>query len=215
MENSSPAEWNIIFVLKTGQKYDIRHARSIYNEVTNNVKGPYKFWCLTDQAETFGCTRIPLVRNWPGWFSKLELFRPDLGVKGGILYLDLACIFGHPLELPQWDKVLTPGRLFMWKDPWSSVTPYASGIMAWIGNTVTAPYTDFLLHPVFTNPSVRIWGDQNIINTSMPGKIDDIKAFLDVKSFKAHHIKDRKEADIIAFHGRPKPWDIDWSTVKL
>ncbi len=52
MENSSPAEWNIIFVLKTGQKYDIRHARSIYNEVTNNVKSPYKFWCLTDQAET-------------------------------------------------------------------------------------------------------------------------------------------------------------------
>ena len=40
MENSSPAEWNIIFVLKTGQKYDIRHARSIYNEVTNNVKRP-------------------------------------------------------------------------------------------------------------------------------------------------------------------------------
>ena len=81
--------------------------------------------------------------------------------------------------------------------------------------TVNQPACCFPATPSSVTRPSAYGGDQNIINSAMPGRIDDIKAFLDVKSFKAHHIKDKKEADIISFHGRPKPWDIGWSTIKL
>ncbi len=41
---------------------------------------------------------IPLIKGWPGWWSKIELFRPSLPVSGRILYFDLDTILIGGLE---------------------------------------------------------------------------------------------------------------------
>ena len=58
----------------------------------------HTFVCLTN-VEIPGCNVIPLQHHWPGWWSKLELFRPDLfGKEDRVLYLDLDVVVVASLE---------------------------------------------------------------------------------------------------------------------
>ena len=48
---------------------------------------PHNFVCLSNvEVPTH---RIPLLTSWQGWWAKLELFRPNNGLSGRVLYLDL------------------------------------------------------------------------------------------------------------------------------
>lgn len=56
----------------------------------------YQFWCITNAdinpsvAEALGITIRRPQNSWPGWWSKIELFRPGLFPEGAkVLYLDL------------------------------------------------------------------------------------------------------------------------------
>lgn len=54
-----------------------------------NIDRPYRMYCLTnDMNAKVSAKKIELVNNWSGWWSKVELFRPDLPC-GRTLYLDL------------------------------------------------------------------------------------------------------------------------------
>jgi alpha-N-acetylglucosamine transferase len=57
--------------------------------VSRNLPVPHRFVCLSNV--NVPCERIPLTHNWPGWWSKLELFRPGI-FKGRVLYIDLDSI---------------------------------------------------------------------------------------------------------------------------
>jgi alpha-N-acetylglucosamine transferase len=54
--------------------------------VSRNLTIPYNFVCLSNTDVP--CERIPLIHDWPGWWSKIELFRPGL-FEDWVLYLDL------------------------------------------------------------------------------------------------------------------------------
>lgn len=54
--------------------------------IERNLPEPHRFVCLTNTDVP--CEKIPLVNNWPGYWSKLELFRPDL-FEGRVLFMDL------------------------------------------------------------------------------------------------------------------------------
>ena len=50
---------------------------------------PFEFYCLTNKMDAdIPAKKIELKNNWPGWWSKVELFRDDLP-EGRILYMDL------------------------------------------------------------------------------------------------------------------------------
>lgn len=49
---------------------------------------PHRFVCMSN-VDVPGVETLPLVHNWPGWWSKIELFRPGNGLDGRVLYLDL------------------------------------------------------------------------------------------------------------------------------
>ena len=69
--------------------YNENDVKNLYNSVTKNIKYPFNFYCLTnDMNANIKGEKIELINNWPGWWSKIELFRPDLP-SGIILYLDL------------------------------------------------------------------------------------------------------------------------------
>jgi len=62
---------------------------NLYRSVSKHTDRPFKFYCLTnDMKAKLPGTKIQLLYNWPGWWSKMELFRPDLPC-GRTLYMDL------------------------------------------------------------------------------------------------------------------------------
>jgi hypothetical protein len=70
-----------------GRHYSTRYVEVLRNMVKRNLTLPHRFVCLTD-IEDVPCERIPLVAGWPGFYSKIELYRPGL-FKGPVLYFDL------------------------------------------------------------------------------------------------------------------------------
>lgn len=76
----------VICVLKAGGPYDASWVAKLERAVERHLSVPYHFVCLTDMEVS--CEKIPLKHDWPGWFAKIELFRPGV-IDGPTLYLDL------------------------------------------------------------------------------------------------------------------------------
>lgn len=64
---------------------DIENLRAT---VDKHIDRPYEFYCLTNKPDAdLPAIKIPFKNDWPGWWAKVELFRPDLPC-GRTLYLD-------------------------------------------------------------------------------------------------------------------------------
>lgn len=86
---------NIICILWKGEfrgrDFSEKDVLRLYNNVKKYIDRRFTFYCLTnDEGIHFvpGVNAIPLKHDWPGWWSKVELHRPDLP-EGRTLYLDL------------------------------------------------------------------------------------------------------------------------------
>lgn len=78
----------VICVLKLGGDFSNIYVRRLQNAIKRHLNTPYEFVCLTDDTSIDFCRTISLKHNWKGWWSKIELFRPDLNL-GNCLYFDL------------------------------------------------------------------------------------------------------------------------------
>ena len=84
----------IVCVLKdqADSPYNGIYVDKLYNTIDNNLKLPYEFVCLTNSPKQIssGITIKPLLHGLEGWWSKMEIFRPDLFRDcDGVLYFDL------------------------------------------------------------------------------------------------------------------------------
>lgn len=59
--------------------------------VDKHIDRPYEFFCLTNRMDEYlPAEKIPLKYDWPGWWAKMELYRPDLPIpQRRTLYMDL------------------------------------------------------------------------------------------------------------------------------
>jgi len=69
-----------------GRTYSPEWVHRLRAMVARNLPTPHEFVCLSN-VPIDGINVIPLQSDLPGWWSKLELFRHDLGKR--VLYLDL------------------------------------------------------------------------------------------------------------------------------
>lgn len=76
----------VISVLKKSPEYNAKWVDKLQRAVARHLTVPHEFVCLSDVDVP--CTRVPLQHGWPGWWSKIELFRPGV-IVGPTLYLDL------------------------------------------------------------------------------------------------------------------------------
>jgi hypothetical protein len=74
----------IACVLKSGGDYEPKHVYALQAQCAKFLPGE-DFVCLTDMD--LDCATIPLVNDWLGWWSKVELFRLP-----SALYMDLDTI---------------------------------------------------------------------------------------------------------------------------
>jgi hypothetical protein len=76
----------VMCVLKSGGIYDASWVRKLRDGVARHCGIVHRFMCLTDVP--VDCEMLKLQYDFPGWWSKLELFRPGV-IDGPTLYLDL------------------------------------------------------------------------------------------------------------------------------
>jgi hypothetical protein len=133
---------------------------------------PYQFVCLTDSPDsvTDVVTRVCVPRpTEKGWWSKLELFNPERGLSGRILYLDLDVLvvgsLGHIVDYPATFALAPDGGTFQPKNGLKVVKRFNSSVMVWDTNSLMAQR----VWNTFT-PDVprRLHGDQDHIGEQIP-----------------------------------------------
>lgn len=78
----------VVCVYKTGGAYSADYVLRLEKAVYEHITISHRFICLTDSISVDCCEVTPLAHDWPGWWSKIELFRPDLNL-GPCVYFDL------------------------------------------------------------------------------------------------------------------------------
>jgi len=212
---------SIYCVLRSGgPDYDERHVRWLKKQCEEFAPG-VPFICLTDLPSIDDVTTEPLLHGWEGWWSKLELFRYS-----EVFYLDLDTVLvndvRHMLHLDGFHALRNfgknglrgrlagpSGRRF------GICVPLATGVMSW-NRPPRHVYDSFDPKMVDDYQGKRSWGDQGYVFDRVGRRY---RAFQDVfpgrvRSFKFDGLDgDRPDADIVCFHGRPRPWETTCSWV--
>jgi hypothetical protein len=196
----------VVCVLKTGGDFLPEHVLLLQKQVAEYLTLPHQFICLSN-VQIPGVYCVPLTKGWPGWWSKIELFRHDFG---RTLFMDLdTVIVGNIDELAGYEHTFTALQALS-DDQRPSL---ASGVMAWRGPRLDL-YDKFSAQPdhfIATCNRAGNWGDQGFIyhhvghwdawQNLFPGQI---------VSFKKHlkrRLPPPKSTSIVCFHGKPRPWE--------
>jgi hypothetical protein len=208
----------ILSVLKTGGIYRPAHVMELRAQCSNWAACE-AFACLTDTLVP-GVLSRKLVHGWPGWWSKIELFRPGLFPDGlRILYLDLDTVVVGSLA-----RILArPERILALEDFYRHPPTFArglgSGVLAWTAGDplLTGFYEEFAADPDRYMRACGTGGDQRYLEIALTcaGAWDQITFWQDVcpaaiVSYKVHCATGqiRPGAKVVCFHGRPKPWEV-------
>jgi len=196
----------VICVLKSGGDFKPSDVLRLQQMTERYITIPFEFVCLTD-VEILGCKTIPLIRNYKGWWSKIELFRNDLVKTERIVYFDLDKIITGNI-----DDILLRKEDFIGLKPFNPErslrdTYIGSAIMSWKNNDqFNFIYDEFR----FAEDSKKFKGDQDYISRSFQDKKLRIDYWQDstpgIYSYKRHCKKGLpKDAKIVCFHGDPRP----------
>jgi hypothetical protein len=214
----------IACVLRSGGIYDIPYVNKLANAVARNTTVPYRFVCLTDiiyvrqSQHLFNRNvheTVDLLHGYPGWWSKIELFRDDLFPDHQWLFFDLDTviisnidsILNHPHDFTALEDFYRDGNL-------------GSGVLAWRQGDYGHIYSEFVANPVRAMNACP-YGDQEWIQNSV-GEYDTFQSILpkSMVSFKKHCTRTADDilvpvgASVICFHGTPKPHEVELITIK-
>ena len=177
---------NFVCVLKTGGIYTAAHVERLRAMLWKPVI------CLTDDPDVTE-PKIALENDWPGWWSKLELFKHDLG---HVCYLDLDVTVNHL----DWLQGLDPLEFYIMEDAYKSHgCPLNSSVMVWSGKRQD------LIEGACPDAFNQYPSDQDWIWSCLKGRFTLLTP-PNIISFKKHGLK--QESGVVVYHGKPKPWDI-------
>lgn len=206
----------IATVLRSGGGYTPAHVQWLHRQLPPDVPSV----CFSD-VDVPDVQTIPLQHDWPGWWSKMELFRPD--IMDDIFFIDLdTVIVGDITEL------LSEKRLAVLSDFYHPAT-IGSAIMR-IPHSVKAGVWDAFVSDVdhimhsCTVPGKK-WGDQGFLMDALPASVRWQKEYPgQIVSYKQHIAKAGmpgwhnirstgngcipSDTRIVCFHGKPRPWEV-------
>ena len=221
----------IVSVLRSGGDFNPGHFFDLRSSIKRTNPTALDPILLTDCA-------IPgnaLVHDWPGWWSKFEVF----ALPGNVLFLDLdTVVCGDLSPLLNFIEFELPPRVLLMLEDFYRPGRAASGIMGWNSGALGFPfYEKFLGMDInggrFSLPmggkeqftpgrtSKVFRGDQNLIPEiarsvgweiyqARPGDKFGIYSYKKhVLSQSKHAIGPPPGAAVVCFHGQPRPWDVD------
>lgn len=210
----------VVSVLKSGGVYTVEYVNKLANAIARHSTVDYEFVCLTDTPDAdFNenvSRTIQLTDDLPGWWSKIEMFKPGLFPGQTCVFFDLDTII-----LDNIDDILGNDykRLTMLDDfyyPGSG----ASGVLAWKHDDHTHIYERFFI-PELDPMRQCIRGDQQWIAKSVY-TYDTFQALFpgSMVSFKKdctrtpNNVITPPGAKVLCFHGTPKPHELQLIIVK-
>lgn len=179
-----------VVVVRQGEKYGPDYPEMIKRQVHANTKESVAFTVLGDGTDADKL----LVRSWPGWWSKLELFAPWNADLRPCLFLDLdTYILGNIDDL----VCFRPERLTMLRD-FNKPERGQSAIMS-IPQDVGHIWRAITDRTMSEYPG----GDQAFLGQFPMDFFQD--SFEGIYSYKVDKLQDAPRGRICCFHGIPKP----------
>ena len=197
----------VVTVLKCGGEYHEGHVQWLQRQVG------FPILCLTDSLRPMNeVVSIPLIHDWPGWWSKMELFRDDLCL-GNFLYVDLdTVIIGG---IPNAFRTMSETEMLsdLYGHPWIQ-----SCLMFLHHSSRQTVWESFSANPEKAIQEFGSGGDQIFIDRflgsakrleqTLPGAIISYKADILKNRFHRPNAGSLKTARFVCFHGQPRPWDV-------
>lgn len=207
-------------VLRTGGDFEVSWVEALERACFDQITEPHRFICLTDSPEALlaaSSTWIewtPLWNAWPGWWSKIELWRPGLFPEGDpVLYFDLDTIVVR--DVTHLSRTIDCDLILL-RDFYRLQKGWGTGIMGWTGGQLGQIYKTFEADSRTFISKYR--SDQDFIKMLLPPSW--IRFWQDefpehIVSYKIH-CEERgvfpPTAHVICFHGKPRPTEVhgDW-----
>lgn len=181
-------------VLKSGGIYTPEWVHKLETAVWDHLPDFYEFVCLTDMD--VDCHKIPLRDELPGWWSKIELFRPGLFTER-VLYLDLdTLVLGDMSELASYGGAFGGLRDFIYP------ARLQTAVMAWEPSALTDVVYERFRPSV---PSRVMWSDQPWIDHCIPDadRLQDHAG--GIYSLRLQALAQRPDdAVLVCGHGEPR-----------
>ncbi|RRH94107.1 hypothetical protein EH240_27785 [Mesorhizobium tamadayense] len=197
-------------VLRSGGEFEPRHVVRLLDQVNEHLPRA-KFRCFSD-VDVQGVEVIPLQHEWPGFWAKMELFRPEL--PDDWLFFDLDTSIVGSLA----DMAAVEGPVILNECYWPGGV--ASGIMAIPQSIKAAVWEAFTAAPAdhmqrFAIGGDAVGGDQAFLGSCRgvdwrlwqdicPGQLCSYK--IDVQ--RLGHVP--AGIRVVYFHGKPRPWEVGW-----
>ncbi len=184
------------------------YIRRLFDGMDRHLRGPAKYWCITDNASMVPTGIAPLEadKNVSGWWNKISLFRPGILPQGErVLYFDLDTIITGDLD----DIAEYRGKSAILKDFYHP-QHMNSSVMAWEAGALDHIW---LAWDRSGRPQFDPRGDQRFIEAMQP-KADSWQDMLpgQIVSYKVDCQQGvPKDARVVCFHGRPRPHEIDFT----
>lgn len=209
----------IVTVLRQSKEYQPLQVQVLHRQAQKYA--PWAdFLCLSD-VPVPDVPTAPLKTKWPGWWSKMELFDPEL--KGDFLFVDLDTVFVGDLE-----DVLTVGKLTVigdfYREHLGATSAVQSGLM-WLPWEDRAEVWEYFMRDPEWNMKSCLRrdgtdaGDQMLLEhlwlkkaarwqVELPGQVISYKRHC-CRSILGQGLVYKgvpETARVICFHGRPRPW---------
>lgn len=187
-------------VLKSGGEYGPEHVTRLAAQLRQHISIPYKFVCYSDLDFPLDGEIRPLLHNWPGWWSKLEIFREvetsfyfdlDMTIQG-----DITAIVERQYTFAALNNLTPPIR------------GIGSAMMGWAGDWRNL-YEVFKADPQYymarnSFKSTSRWGDQGFIYS----QVADIERLQITFPGLIRKYSDKDDSAIRVFFGPVKPWGV-------
>ena len=217
-----------------GEAYDIQDVSNLYAMLQRHLDPAVTLHVLTEPDRALPKPWVHhALRPWPrahgargAWWNKLQLFDPDR-FSGLVLYFDLDVVIVQDIT---WMLSLDPRKFWairdfrrLWRPHWSGIN---SSVMVWnadhmrdLGHTVAQADIDRLMQTYH--------GDQDYLTAVIPAaqigffpdsrcvswrwQVMDGGMDMDTRRYRRPGAGAvvPADADVVVFHGRPKPHQID------
>lgn len=189
----------VVCAYMEGGGFTPEYIARLRDNVAEFCKTDYKFDVVTPTRK--------LPPKAPGFWIKLELFKRDR-FNGPVVYLDLDTILVNDVT----DIFTYPHKFTMGTD-WSKRNGPNSTFMAWDG-TQDLSHLDIPVDGALIRKYGRggKWGDQWFIYENVGVPVTSIEEIFPgaLVSYKFGVRRKGVHGKIVAFHGTPRPHDIDW-----
>lgn len=206
-------------VLKMGGIYNEVYVNKLASAVRRHSTRTFEFVTLTDgdpkKIDMKVVDRvIPLELNLTGWWSKLELFRPELFSGTQVFYLDL-----DTLILDNIDDFLDYRGDFLGLRDFNTLVDFGSGIMGWNPEKTVNIFYKFIKGALHSKSYIQSHqgGDQEVIYKLNKLKLDWVQDCFPRKmaafKYECYNESTRQVSyppgtSIICFHSKPKMADL-------